>query len=231
MTKSAQAWKGKKLVGIVAFAMAAVMMCGGVAQAQDKEDFSGFYVGAVAGYADGSYKSSVSADVDHEPQGASIGVQAGWGLPVGPCVLGIDADIAWSFIDGEDSLAAGYGYQADVEHDVNYLSTVRAKVGGVFGPVLVYVTAGLAMADLDNSMVVSQAGLEVGRDDASSFHIGWTCGAGAEVAIAKNISVMAEYLWIDMGEEEISMNIGGYPFTDEGDLDLNVVRVGANYRF
>ena len=87
------------------------------------------------------------------------------------------------------------------------------------------------MADLDNKLVVSYNGQHVGSDEESSFHTGWTAGVGVEFPITQNIALGAEYLYIDMGKEEVTMNIGGYPITDKGDLNLNTIRLGIKYRF
>jgi len=222
----------KKLLGMAAFILAALMVYAGPAQAQDEgqKGLSGFYVGALAGYADGTYQSDISEEVDHEPAGALLGFQVGWSRSFGSFIFGIDGDIAYTSIDGEDSITL-MDYKSDVSHDINYLSTLRARFGGMAGRALIYGTAGLAVADLDNKLVVSYMGQEVGRDEESSFHTGWTAGLGVEFPITPKISFGAEYLYIDMGKEKVSMEIGGYPVVDKGDLNLNTIRLGINFRF
>ncbi|MBN2438323.1 MAG: porin family protein [Deltaproteobacteria bacterium] len=221
-----------KLLGTVVFSLAVFTMSAGPAQAQGvgQKGLSGFYVGALIGYATGEYSSDMSEQVDHEPTGGLLGVQMGWSLSSGPMIFGIDADIARTNIEGEDSITM-MGYKSDVSHDINYLGTVRGRVGFMAGPVLIYGTAGLAMADLDNKIVVSYNGQLIGSDEQDSWHTGWTVGAGIEYPITPNFSVGAEYLYIDMGREEVTMNIGGYPATDKGDLNLNVARLGFKFRF
>jgi outer membrane immunogenic protein len=221
-----------KLLGTVAFFMAALTVYAGTAQAQNigQKGLSGFYVGALLGYATGEYSSDISEQIDHEPTGGLLGVQVGWSLSTGPMVFGIDADVARTNIEGEDSVTT-IGYKSDVSHDINYLGTVRGRVGFMAGPVLIYGTAGLAFADLDNKLVVSYGGQLVGSDEQDSWHTGWTAGLGVEYPITPNFSVGAEYLYIDMGREEITMHVGGYPVTDKGDLNLNVGRLGFRFRF
>jgi outer membrane immunogenic protein len=222
----------KKLFGIIALFLVALTMYAGPVQAQDEgqKGLSGFYVGALVGYAKGEYSSDMSAEIDHEPSGGLLGVQMGWSRPVGPVILGIDGDIAYTKIEGEDSITL-MGYKSDVEHDVNYLGTLRARLGVMAGPMLIYGTAGFAFADLDNRLVVSYYGQRVGSDEASSWHKGWTAGLGVEYPITPNIALGAEYLYVDMGKEEVTMSIGGYPVTDKGDLNLNTFRFGIKYRF
>ena len=96
---------------------------------------------------------------------------------------------------------------------------------------MIYGTAGLAFADLDNQLVVSNSGQEVGRDEESSHHTGWAAGAGVEFPLTPRISITAEYLYMDMEEEEVTVDIGGFPFTDQGDLNLSTLRFGVSFRF
>lgn len=221
-----------KVWGVAAFCLAALTIASSPAHAQGfvQKGLSGFYVGALVGYATGEYSSDMSEQVDHEPTGGILGFQTGWSLASGPMVFGIDADISRTNIEGEDSITVS-GYRSDVSHDINYLGTVRGRVGFIAGPVLIYGTAGLAMADLDNKMVVSYNGQLVGSDEQDSWHTGWTVGLGVEVPITPNFAIGAEYLYIDMGREEVTMHVGNYPVTDKGDLNLNVGRLGFKFRF
>jgi outer membrane immunogenic protein len=221
-----------KLLGTVVLFLAALTMFASPVQAQNigQKGLSGFYIGALVGYGTGEYSSDMSEQIDHEPTGGLLGVQMGWSLSSGPMIFGIDADLARTNIEGEDSITM-MGYKSDVSHDINYLSTVRARVGVMAGPVLIYGTAGLAMADLDNKIVVSYNGTLVGRDEQDSWHTGWTVGLGVEYPITPNISIGADYLYIDMGREEVTMHVAGYPITDKGDLNLNTARLGFKFRF
>jgi outer membrane immunogenic protein len=225
-----RAVRRKTLLSFAAFVAFSVVAGPARAQGVAANDTAGFYLGAFAGYANGSYQSAVSPSIDHEPAGQFAGVRAGWNRSVGSFVFGAEADVALASVDGDDSITVS-GFKSDVSHDINYLSTVRARVGGIAGRAMIYGTAGLALADLDNQLVVSASGNEVGRDEEGSRHTGWAAGAGLEFAITQRMSLTAEYLHIDMREEEVRVNIGGFPFTDEGDLDLNTFRFGVNFRF
>ena len=200
------------------------------AQGSAQNDLAGFYVGAIVGHADGSYQSASSPEIDHEPSGQFVGLRAGWNRASGLFVFGIDADVAFASIDGEDTVTVS-GFKSDVSDDFNYLSTLRVRVGGRTGRAMLYGTAGFAFAELDNKLVVSTSGQEVGRDDVRSRHTGWTAGAGLEVPLTQRISITTEYFYVDMQEEEITVNIGTFPFTDKGDLNLNTLRFGVNFRF
>ena len=117
----------------VAIAFALIMFAESArAQGGAQNDLAGFYVGALAGYANGSYQSAASPEIDHEPSGQFIGIRAGLNRPFGSFVFGIEADVAFASIDGEDTITVS-GFKSDVSHDINHLSTLRARVGGITG--------------------------------------------------------------------------------------------------
>ena len=89
------------------------------------------------------------------------------------------------------------------------------------GPVrarAVYGTVGLAYGTLRGQN--SFTGFSQSRTD-----IGWTVGAGMEVALNSNWSARAEYLYIDLNDR--SHSVTG---TDNG-LESSLLRFGINYRF
>lgn len=221
----------RPLLRSVAFLLFGVVFYGGAVQAQQgADDLMGFHVGVLGGYADGSYESAATAEIDHEPSGSLYGIQMGWTMPAGDYVFGLVGDVAKTSIDGEDTITV-QGFRSDSFHEVNYLGTVRARFGAMAGRALLYGTAGVAFADLENDMVVSSGGVEVGRDGEDTWHTGWAAGFGVEYAMSDAVSINAEYLRTDLGEDDVTLDIGGFPFTDKGDLALNMVRVGVNVRF
>ena len=58
--------------------------------------------------------------------------------------------------------------------------------------------------------------------------MGWTAGVGLEAQATSNISIKAEYLYVDLGTQ----TYGGLPI---GSIDatqrFSVVRAGLNYKF
>lgn len=205
------------------------MTCAGTLCAQTS--LTGFHIGALAGYAEGAYESGTTPGIDHEPSGGYWGGQIGWSGSFGSLIAGVDADLAFTSLEGDDNVTVS-GFRSDLSSEVNYLGTLRGRLGWMAGNAMIYGTAGLAIADLDNHIVVSSAaGAAVGRDTEGSQHTGWVAGAGVEFPITPKISFDAEYLYIDMGDEDVTVNIGAFPFTDTADLNLSTVRVGINFRF
>ncbi|WP_428030721.1 outer membrane protein [Ancylobacter sp.] len=139
--------------------------------------WTGFYIGANAGYGWGT--ADYSPDVD----GFLGGLQAGYNWQgAGPLVLGVETDIQY----------------ADVSSSVftlDYFGTVRARLGYAFDQVMVYGTGGFAYG----GGTYERFGLSNDRN-----HFGWTIGGGAEYAIDRNWSVKGEYMYVDLGEETYS---------------------------
>jgi outer membrane immunogenic protein len=166
-------------------------------------DWTGFYVGAFGGYGWGETDDGLDS-VDIE--GALAGGTVGYNHQMGQFVVGLEADGAWSGIEGDD---------AAFDTSIDWLSTVRGRVGFALDNFLIYGTGGAAIGEVsyDDGIAI----------DDSDTRVGWTAGGGVEAAVTDNISIKGEYLYVDLGEEEI----GG---TDV-DINAHTVKGGINYRF
>ena len=77
----------------------------------------------------------------------------------------------------------------------------------------------------------------------SSTRVGWTIGAGAEYAITDNITLKAEYLYVDLGSSTFSTPAAAFPVasnlaafnglyaTGKINYDASIFRAGVNYKF
>jgi outer membrane immunogenic protein len=176
-------------------------------------NWDGIYVGAFAGYGWGTLadENDVYIGDDFESEGWQLGVAVGADFTVAEAlVAGIVADVAWADINGEDA-AAGLEYNTD------WTGSVRGRLGIDAGAFLPYVTAGLAFA---NNTV------DDGVTDDSQTHVGWTVGAGVEVAVADNVSLDLQYRYSDFGSKEY--DLAGAP---ELSLTSHAVTAGLNFRF
>jgi outer membrane immunogenic protein len=189
-------------------------------------NWTGLYVGVHAGYAWGELTSDVNTAVDHEPTGGLFGGQIGYNWQSGQFVFGVEVDLAYSTVKGDDSGTVPGPFTFNAESEMKYLGTVRGRLGVAQDRVLFYVTGGFAWAKVDATMTVVGAG--TGSDTMNLT--GWTAGGGIEYAFAPNWTVRAEYLYVDFSKESTSVNIGGFPFTDTADKNLNVVRFAVNYK-
>jgi len=220
---------GLRIFGTILAILTGVLFCSAPAHAQD-DAFGGFYVGVVGGYASGSLTSDLTDEIDHEPSGGMFGGKAGFNYVAGALAVGFEGDLAWTSIGGDDTITV-LDFRSDVESDVTLLSTIRGRVGGVFGRAMIYGTGGVAIAQMDSTITVTYRGTRVGSASNESTHLGWTLGAGAEFALSDRLSISGEYLRVDFSKEEIVMDIDHFVQTDKGNLDLNTIRFGLNILF
>jgi outer membrane immunogenic protein len=183
-------------------------------------NWTGFYVGLNGGGAWGSSSSfdfpggpSVPVDVSGWLAGGTLG----FNYQVGPVVLGIEGDIDASGIRGSSACPGGFACQ--IRND--WLGTARGRIGYAFNQFLPYLTGGLAVGNLNATIP--------GLGSSSNTNTGWTIGAGVEVALTRNWSLKAEYLYVDLGSFDCT-GCGAAAPPGVG-LTTNVVRGGVNSRF
>jgi outer membrane immunogenic protein len=163
--------------------------------------------------------------------GALGGVQAGYNLQVNPnWLVGLETDFDWSKVKGtgsSDILYAGIvpaNFQAS--ENVKWFGTIRARAGYlVTNKLLLYGTGGFAYGRVEENGALNFGGTGV---SGVGFGFGFNCGtgigtncfvgnnartatgyvygAGAEYVLWNNISVKAEYLYVNLGRGN-SLNI------------------------
>jgi outer membrane immunogenic protein len=166
----------------------------------------------------GGYGSLVADDQTDEPVidlagwlvGASLG--ANFTLADG-IVAGVVGDLAWSNIAGDD----GIGYEVDVD----WVGSLRARIGFDGGAFLPYLTGGLAVAGATIDETNN------GTPAESNTHIGWTVGAGVEFAATENLSIDLLYRYTDYGAQTYTP--AGSPL--EVTLRGHQVTAGLNWSF
>lgn len=226
-------------------AAAAVAMFAGSSQAADVDvaapdssSWTGAYIGVVGGYGWGDLDFSSNVDPDDgsiDVEGFLLGGQLGYDHDFGNgLVLGVVGDMSWSDMDGNTCIEGGIpgvcvGAAAEsyAEADIGWLGTIRARAGFATGSMLFYGTGGLAIADVD-ATVTNIAGLGDNYSD-SNTHFGWVIGAGAEFMVTENMTIGAEYLYVDLGSE--NYNFGASGITAQSDITANIVRASLNFRF
>jgi outer membrane immunogenic protein len=201
-------------------------------------DWTGFYVGGTLGLtaADldweidwtldgGEGGLSSGQDSVHPSQStAGVSVQAGYDHQLGPIVVGAQVDYTATHFE-EDARSDG-GDGADLRTEIHGLGTARARVGYPIGDCLLFAAGGLAFGDLKHTFDSD------GSTDTTHAKdkLGWTAGGGVEVAIAENVSLIAEGLYISF---EKSATAPGPLFDEPFEVEtaLMIGRVGVNYRF
>jgi len=174
--------------------------------------WTGAYVGINGGYGWGN--SNFSAPFpsgSFNTTGGLVGGTLGYNWQVNQIVFGVEGDIDASWIKGS-SICGGLSCQTKN----TWLGTVRGRLGYAVDRFMPYVTGGLAVGDINNTIT--------GLGTANETKAGWTVGAGVEYAFNGPWSVKAEYLYVDLGR-------GGAIGGSDAKFQTNIVRAGLNYRF
>ena len=177
--------------------------------------FGGFFVGGHVAWND--YKSSRN-DYDHfvsitsTPAGYTEaddsfggGLGAGYNFQTrGKCSMwGVEADFSWSrmrttsVIDPNHIGAAGDDFR--IRSTADWIATLRTRGGIVVDNTLLYLTGGIAFADIKtlfrHNHIASTNELAF-----SESQIGMVAGAGLEVALTERISLKSEVLYVNFGD-------------------------------
>jgi outer membrane immunogenic protein len=245
-----------------------VLLCSSVAHAADiapaASDWTGVYVGINGGYGGGTFDYPANFKVSAPPPvtraadsyildydfGANLtasgffgGVQVGYNWQKDNFVLGVEGDISLSNMKGELEL---YSDTADAsvsgKSEVDWFGTARLRAGYTpTADLLVYLTGGLAWGSVTSSYHADLGSFGTYSDDNTNSHMGWTIGGGFEYAITEHVSLKTEYLYIDLGSQEVMdqdiAELAGSPGGIQADLKINqdiaiqTIKAGINYRF
>jgi outer membrane immunogenic protein len=237
------------------------------AMAVPVNDWTGFYVGLNAGGAwgredhttgfspfdldanarTGGNAAAIQAQLSGRSDlGSSFtgGFQAGYNWQSAQnWVLGIEGDINYVDLGRNTGLVQivtlPVGVLSSQTTRLDWLSTIRGRLGYSFGSLMIYGTGGLAIAHED-SMNYTQAPLgggliapEVGH--VSDTRLGYTVGGGVEYALTRNWSVKGEYLYTDLGtinyvSSSQPLNVTAF-HTASSAVKFNIARAGLNYKF
>jgi outer membrane immunogenic protein len=205
-----------------------------LAQASPESRWSGWYVGGNVGFAnttdtftfpnhgDGSGEST-----DFELENGTAGLVAGYNwVRSGGAFYGAEADINYmgnaghQFSSGNDP--------AELKSDWYGYATARGRVGLALDSAVVFVTGGLALADVRDAECSACDGTDT--EGTGGVEVGWTAGAGSEFALTDNISMSLQYLRLEMGESVVpsnGVNFGKLYLDDSADI----FRLGVNWHF
>ena len=200
-------------------------------------DWTGFYIGVNAGVGIGRDRFQhdlLAPDLPirsmSSPQGGFGGGQIGYnwqtGSVFGPIVFGVEADIQGAGLsDDRTSFVTGRPHDA-YSQKLDWFGTARGRIGIANGPVLSYVTAGYAFANVKTDATQSAVTTIFSTDRMQS---GWVVGSGVEAALGGNWTGKIEYLYLNLGNKtDISTLLAATPINTE--IRENIFRVGLNYR-
>lgn len=209
--------------------------------------WTGFYVGVNGGYgsADGAADSAITGNVfgnfvgtgDGTLKGGLFGAQIGYNLQTGFFVFGVELDGQWANqtydLTVDYSAFCGVSCSLTESATIDFIGTLRGRVGVAFSNVLLYGTGGLAYTSGEHSLTGQVAGAGFNVIDISHDATGYAAGVGIEVGFGA-WSAKAEYLYVSTefdANAPVPALFGGGTLTETVTLENHIVRGGLNYRF
>lgn len=212
---------------------AALVACASQGSAQSyspSHKWSGLYVGFQTGYGwskvdavTGPYGGPYDQSYTYWSNGFFAGPHIGYNWQYGHYVWGLEADLDASNFSTQSTGTLGYIRETRVK----WQSTLRARVGWVSGPWLLYGTGGLAFSQVTSSS--SLAGALSPFSSTGERHWGWTIGTGFERAVMQNTTLRLEYRYLDFGKT--STSDAGNNVQSESDISAHQLRAGISFRF
>jgi len=254
-------------VGLGIFTLMNFALC---AQAQTalSRDWTGIYLGASLGGAEGRANTAMSTSegfagsyfttpdpeqIAGEASGSlsqaslSAGVFAGVGKQFDKVYVGVE--VSANSLGFDESRASGATYlsnsdgvfsqQLSVKAD--WQATLRARLGWVNEQWLLYVTGGVAAAQVRLDARFSDDFLgegAAGGGSSKETRLGWVAGLGGEYLLNENWTIRGEYLYADYGTVDTSFAVSNPAFpafgnTMKGSVDFRTqtLSAGLSYRF
>jgi outer membrane immunogenic protein len=241
--------------------------------------WDGFYIGVTAGYDAAWHHCDDLNNLDVLPEtavgcadqfrsyGFIGGGTLGYNWQKGSFVWGLETDFSGLTNRSSTSLSipgactpgtfqfelakCGYGWQ--FSNSINWLWTVRPRIGLAVDRTLVYFTAGFALGGVQNSLWSTGSCGPGGCNFDEPFFavttgktaIGYAVGGGLEYALTPNWSIKGEALYVNFESRTPTFTplLGGVPtgggfiifpdgpFNIRWDNSLVLIRAGLNYRF
>jgi outer membrane immunogenic protein len=225
-------------------------------------NWTGFYIGANGGWGWSNFDTAatpfgVTAIGEITPQslgtktsGAVFGGQLGYNWQAASWVIGVEGDFDGASISGTQQSAfksligpAGAADSFSATSKINWLASVRGRVGYTWGASLLYVTGGAAWKNSTINSTVSALVLPAAYEGSaagafSQTTSGWVIGAGYEWMMQSHWTVRGEYLFYDFkGSDGNSLSIPSCAVAACGvnvstsKNDVSAFRLGVNYKF
>jgi outer membrane immunogenic protein len=195
--------------------------------------WAGFYIGGNIGaawqsmHADNRTYASDGSPNDTSGNSFIGGGQVGYNWQSGAAVFGIEGDFSGLSSTSSNITTSKGG----VSTKMNWLSTVRGRLGLAAGNTMVYVTGGVAWASINNTTNAGVPGDTPNIKSFSNVHTGWVIGGGVEQMLAPHWTVGLEALWVNFGQ---TSSTATFPQRQKGSTFQNQAVIGrlkVNYKF
>lgn len=226
-------------------------------------DWTGGYMGFNGGLGTSSIKTDINpvgtvsvSDFDTRTMrtranGTLFGIQGGYNWQANNLVYGVEGDIDASGLSGtrQDQAPSKLNLSGSVDgftttDKIDWLASIRGRMGFLAGPGMAYVTGGIAWEGLSRKSLVN-AEVAPGvygvtsTTNSSGSRVGYVLGAGYEVMLDQRLSVRGEYLFYNF-EHTNNDAMSFTPCATPGECNANVathannisaLRVGVDYKF
>ncbi len=201
-------------------------------------DWSGAYIGLQGGLgiADssglpGHDTAGPTSSYSYNIEDILLGVYAGINFQSDSFVFGVEADVEYSGLEERVTTIPlpppFIGVPRDVITDIEWLGSVRGRLGYAMDNVLIYGTGGVAFGDVQMSIGFPGGGLIF--HTYTETRVGWTVGGGAEIAFTENLTGRAEYRYIDLGHDQD--RLPAFSSLLDNDLQIHAVQIGLSWTF
>ena len=161
--------------------------------------------------------------------GFTLGGQAGYNWQTGNIVYGVEGDLNW--VSAKNSVALIGFTPVTASSTMDWMATVRGRLGVAFGQYLLYGTGGVAFARFSDAWGITALGAS--EFSSNSTRTGWTAGGGLEYMLTRNWTVRAEALYADFGSQSITAQPPGavFPYTSQFKHTVTTARAALNWKW
>jgi high affinity Mn2+ porin len=201
------------------------------APAGPEYNWEGAYFGGHVGYGRGTTDAVLDeptvSPFRHRFGSLYAGVQAGYNLTLpSHLLLGIEGDVTFpNYLQPDNVAWLGVTNTSGIIETIDYVATLRARLGYRAGNMLPYVTGGFAWS---NSHVAQQPFDSDTEFSHPHLRTGAAAGAGIEVGFAPGWSARTEYLYARFGDLHAALFPTGQYASR---LDFHTLRIGLNHQF
>ena len=172
-------------------------------------NWSGFYLGAHAGYIFGRsrvFDGGILTEAGAPTESAVGGLLAGYNWQGGAALLGLEADFGWANAIGHGTAPSPPPQPEPNTYRLRWDSHVVGRLGYASGHWLVFATGGLAIANFS-----FQEGVVAGAPPEprlAATYVGYSVGAGVEYAFTQNLIGRVQYIYDDFGSKSFTTTSG-----------------------
>jgi outer membrane immunogenic protein len=201
--------------------------------------WTGFYLGINGGYGWGS--DATNDGMGNTPtlnsNGGLVGGTVGFNYQIAQFVVGFEGDVDYSMMKYNFTAPGTFGLgSATLTYKNDLVSTFAARFGFAADRALFYAKAGGAWTNESINTTGTDVVFGTLSGSDSFERLGWMVGGGIEYAVWNNLTLKAEYNFLDFGTKTENLTITSSTFgplttTISSKLTASVLKVGVNWLF